>query len=140
MVAKMIVVAWFGTGYIKNTMQYLIKVPSLYNFFSCSTKMDMTFITLINVKMPSIVDILTFISMTDTTSESLGTAHYLSVRGGGAKNRGTCRCFRNYFARPVRLHKIVSELAYQYTSHSGVRPSSVRQHFQTSSPPKPLGQ
>ena len=65
---------------------------------------------LINVKMSSIVDILTFISMTDTTSESLGTAHYLSVRGP-AKNRGTCRCFRNCFARPVRLHKIVSELA-----------------------------
>ena len=38
------------------------------------------------------------------------TAHYVSVRGS-AKNRGTCRCFRNYFARPVRLHKIVSELA-----------------------------
>ena len=33
------------------------------------------------------------------------------MSGGGAKNRGTCRCFRNYFARPVRLHKIVSELA-----------------------------
>ena len=45
--------------------------------------MDLTFIMLINVKMSSIVDILTFISMTDTTSESLGTAHYLSVRGGG---------------------------------------------------------
>ena len=28
-------------------------------------KMDMTFIMLINVKMSSIVDILTFISMTD---------------------------------------------------------------------------
>ena len=65
MVAKMIVVAWFGTGYIKNTMQYLIQVP-----------MDMTLIMLINVKMSLIVDILTFISMTDTTSESLGTAHY----------------------------------------------------------------
>ena len=75
--------------------------------------MDMTFIMLINVKMSSIVDILKFISMTDTTSESLGTAHYLSVRGGGGrlKNRGTCRCFRYYFARPMRLHKIVSELA-----------------------------
>ena len=72
--------------------------------------MDLTSIMLINVKMSSIVDIITFISMTDTTSESLGTVHYLSVRGG-AKNRGTCRCFRNYFARPVRLHKIVSELA-----------------------------
>ena len=67
--------------------------------------MDMTFIMLINVKMSSIVDILTFISMTDTTSESLGTARYLSVRGA-AKNRGTCRCFRNCFAGLVRLHKI----------------------------------
>ena len=74
--------------------------------------MDLTFIMLINVKISSIVDILIFISLTDTTSGSLGTAHYLGIRGGGGlKNRGTCRCFRNYFVPPVRLHKIVSELA-----------------------------
>ena len=48
--------------------------------------MDMTFIMLINVKMSSIVDILTFISMTDTTSESLGTTHYLRVRGPAKKS------------------------------------------------------
>ena len=39
--------------------------------FSCSTQLRMKFIILINVKMPTIVGILTFISMVNTTSESL---------------------------------------------------------------------
>ena len=118
--------------------------------------MDMTFIMLINVKMSSIVDILTFVSMTDTTSESLGTAHYLSVRGGGAaKKSWYMSLFQKLLCAPVRLHKIVSELACmtRLLAHlsrrlmgelivyqSLWRPSVVRQHFQTSSPPKPLGQ
>ena len=38
--------------------------------FSCSTQPNMKFIILINVKMPTIVGILTFISMSITTSES----------------------------------------------------------------------
>ena len=36
-----------------------------------STKHEIVFIMLINVKMPTIVGILTFISMINTTSESL---------------------------------------------------------------------
>ena len=42
----------------------------LYNFFPCLTRLNTKFILLINVKMPTIVGILTFISiMINTTSE-----------------------------------------------------------------------
>ena len=51
--------------------------PSL--FFPCSTQMGMKFIMLINVKMPTIVvSILTFISMVNTSSESLKANKNLS--------------------------------------------------------------
>ena len=46
---------------------WLVQAPRLHNFFQLSTK----FTLLINVKMPTIVDILTFISMVNTTSERL---------------------------------------------------------------------
>ena len=39
--------------------------------FSCSTQMSIKFIMLINVKMPTIVGIFTFISMKNKTSECL---------------------------------------------------------------------
>ena len=39
--------------------------------FPCSTQLSTKFILLINVKMPTIVGILTFFSMINTTSESL---------------------------------------------------------------------
>ena len=39
--------------------------------FSCSTQLRMKFIMLINVKMPTIVGILTFMSIISTTFESL---------------------------------------------------------------------
>ena len=42
-----------------------------YNNVYFSTQLSMTFIMLIKVKMPTIVGILTFISMVNTTSESL---------------------------------------------------------------------
>ena len=42
----------------------------LYNF-SCSTQLSMQFILLIHVKMPTIVGILIFIGMINTTSERL---------------------------------------------------------------------
>ena len=38
---------------------------------SCSTQRSINFVLLINVKMPKIIDILTFISRIDTTSEIL---------------------------------------------------------------------
>ena len=42
-----------------------------FNFFSCSTQLSTIFILLINVKMPTIVGILTFISMINTASVDL---------------------------------------------------------------------
>ena len=38
--------------------------------FSCSTQLSMKFVMLINVKMPTIVGILPFISLINKTSES----------------------------------------------------------------------
>ena len=45
--------------------------PEVIKLFPCSTQLSMkyTCILLINVKMPSIVGILTFINMINTTSE-----------------------------------------------------------------------
>ena len=57
--------------------QRLRQAPSLLNFFSCSTQLSTKFILLINVKMPTIVGILTFISMINTTSERLKTRNFL---------------------------------------------------------------
>ena len=45
--------------------------PEVIKLFSCSTQLNVNFIILINVKMPTIVGILTFISMINTKSESL---------------------------------------------------------------------
>ena len=45
--------------------------PEVIKLFTCSTHLSMNFILLINVKMPTIVGILTFISMINTTSERL---------------------------------------------------------------------
>ena len=45
--------------------------PEVIKLFSCSTQLSTKFILLINVKMPTIVDILTFISMIYTTSERI---------------------------------------------------------------------
>ena len=60
--------------------QDVIKVlsvwPEVIKLCSYSTQLSTKFIQLINVKMPTIVGILTFISMINTTSERL---LYLSV-------------------------------------------------------------
>ena len=45
--------------------------PRDYKTFSCSTQLSNKFILIINVKMPTIVGILTFISRINTASESL---------------------------------------------------------------------
>ena len=45
--------------------------PKVIILFPCSTQLSTKFILLINVKMPTIVGILTFISMIYTTSERL---------------------------------------------------------------------
>ena len=43
--------------------------PEVIKLFSCSTQLSMKFIQLINVKMPTVVGILTFISRISATSE-----------------------------------------------------------------------
>ena len=45
--------------------------PGVIKLFSFSTQLSMKFILLINVKMPTIVGILTFISRINTSSDSL---------------------------------------------------------------------
>ena len=52
----------------------------------CSTQLSIEFIMLINVKMPTIVGILTFISMINTTSERLK-----------ARNFFICRYFSSFY-------------------------------------------
>ena len=50
--------------------------PEFIKLFSYSTKLSTKFILLINVKMPTIVSILTFISMINTTSERLKAINF----------------------------------------------------------------
>ena len=45
--------------------------PEVMKLFLCFTQLSIKFIMLINVKMPTIVGILTFISMINTISERL---------------------------------------------------------------------
>ena len=44
--------------------------PEVIKLFSCSAQLCMKFIMLINVKLPTIVDILIFLSMLNTSSKS----------------------------------------------------------------------
>ena len=53
--------------------------PEVIKLFSYSTQLSTKFILLINVKMPTIVGILTFISMIDATSERLKQDSHLFV-------------------------------------------------------------
>ena len=55
---------------------HMMNRPRGYKIVSCSTKLSTKFILLINVKMPTIVGILTFISMIDTTSERLKARNF----------------------------------------------------------------
>ena len=50
--------------------------PEVIKLFSCSTQLSTKFILLINVKMPTIVGILTFISKINTTSERLKARNF----------------------------------------------------------------
>ena len=50
------------------------------NLFSCSIQLSTTFILLINVKMPTVVGILTFISMVNTASERLKARNFFICR------------------------------------------------------------
>ena len=54
--------------------------PEVIKLFPCSTQQSTKFILLINVKMPTMVGILTFISMINTTSERLKSRNILSCQ------------------------------------------------------------
>ena len=51
--------------------------PEGYKLFPCSPQLSTKFIMLINVKMPTIVGILTFISMINATSERLKARNFV---------------------------------------------------------------
>ena len=54
--------------------------PRGYKTFSCQSQLSTIFILLINVKMPTIVGILTFIRMINTTSERLKARNFFTFR------------------------------------------------------------
>ena len=54
--------------------------PEVIKLFSCSNQLSTKFILLVNVKMPTIVGILTFISMINTTSERLKEKNIFSCQ------------------------------------------------------------
>ena len=51
--------------------------PEVLKLFPCSTQLSAKFILLINVKMPTIVGILTFISMINITSEKVKARNFI---------------------------------------------------------------
>ena len=64
----------------ENTIKVKQAGAEVKKCFSCSTKLSTKFIMLINVKMPTIVGILIFISMINTTSERLQTINFFICR------------------------------------------------------------
>ena len=54
--------------------------PEVIKLFPCSTQLSTKFILLINVKIPTIVGILSFISMINTTSERLKARNFFNCR------------------------------------------------------------
>ena len=54
--------------------------PEVIELFSCLTQLSTKFILLINVKMPTIVGILTVISMINTTSERLKARNFFTFQ------------------------------------------------------------
>ena len=58
------------------SIKMLVVRPRGYKTFLCSTQLSTKFNLLINVKMPTIVGIFTFISMINTTSERLKARNF----------------------------------------------------------------
>ena len=54
--------------------------PEVIKLFPCLTHLNMKFILLINVKKPTVVGILTFISMINTTSKRLTARNFFICR------------------------------------------------------------
>ena len=67
-------------GYKQMTLAGKSSGPKVIKLFPCSTQLSTKFILLINVKMPTIVGILTFVSMINTTSERLKAINFLIFR------------------------------------------------------------
>ena len=57
-------------------LEKIITCPEVIKLFAYSTQLSTKFILLINVKMPTIVGILTFISMINTSSERLKARNF----------------------------------------------------------------
>ena len=70
----------FKTDFSNAPMNEISPGPEVIKLFSCSTQLSTKFILLINVKMPTIVGILTFISMINTTSERLRARNFFVCR------------------------------------------------------------
>ena len=64
----------------QNYRRGLKPIHGVIKLFSCSTRLSTKFILLINVKMSTIVGILTFISMINTTSERLKARNFFICR------------------------------------------------------------
>ena len=73
------------TGKTQTKLETSSLAQRLKKLFPCSTQLSTKFILLINVKMPTIVGIFSFISMINTTSERLK-----------ARNCFNCRYFSFY--------------------------------------------
>ena len=58
---------------------HLVSGPEIIKLVPCSTQLSTKLILLINVKMPTIVGILTFISMMNTTYQSLKARNFFIV-------------------------------------------------------------
>ena len=61
-------------------LQSVVHGPEVIKLFPCSTQLSTKFIMLINVKMPTVVGILTFISMINATVERLKARNFLICR------------------------------------------------------------
>ena len=65
--------------------------PEVIKHFTCSTQLSMKFILLVNVKMPTIVGILTFMSRINVTS---GQENFFIIK---ETKSATMNIFRNFF-------------------------------------------
>ena len=60
-----------SSGPLSDFVIHFLECKQVIKLFSCSTELSMNIIMLINVEMPTTVGISTFISLINTTAESL---------------------------------------------------------------------
>ena len=78
-----ILVKRVGLSTVNNKCNFILTPnsgPEVIKLFPCSTQLSTKFILLINVKMPTIVGILTFMSRINTTSERLNAINFFICR------------------------------------------------------------